>query len=190
MINEVNNNVQNLSFQQQQIVMMGGMVDSKQKKLSPSEIKKMKSDYVAMYFGLVSINWGNGKTLGGAWQKALEQMDGFVMGKAKIANHPMNQELINFHREFRHNMAKSIMTNPNSNIMLSPRLKQDFIDYGTRRVKESKPALDMLYQKYMPDTNQMIKQNPTAQKFNTATLNMQQIMQQMMLQQRMRERAA
>ena len=61
------NNMQNLELQQKQIMMMGGLINKKQKKLSEEEIKQLKKDYSLMYFGFVSINWGQGKTLGVSW---------------------------------------------------------------------------------------------------------------------------
>ena len=182
-------NMQNFEFQQQQMLMMGVVINQVQEKLPPEIIKQMKKDYVKMYYGFTSINWGMGKTLGISWQKALEQMDSFVATKTKISGHPANNELINFHSEFRRDMSKAIMTNPNTNLKLEERLKKNFLDYGTKSVKESKGALDGLYQKYMPKkTNEKTQ---TAQGFKLGNQKANQILQQLLIQQQMqRERAA
>ena len=175
-----NEYIRKLEIQKQQRMMMGGMVNDQQKKLSPEEIKKMKQDYFTMYFGFTSINWGSGKTLGVSWQKALEQMDAYVMSKAKTANHPVNEEFIKLHRQFRGEMAKFIMKNPYTEQKLKPDYRQDFLNYGTKRVKSGKSSLDGLYQQYMPKEN---SQTPTMVKFNFANKNVQQILQNFLAQQ-------
>lgn len=188
MVDTVKNNVQNFDLQQKQIIMMGGMVDKKQNKLSPEIIRQIQKDYVKMYYGFVSINWGMGKTLGVSWQKALEQMDAYVMSKLKIGNHPINSEFVKMHREFRRDMAKSIMTNPYTEEKLNERYKKSFLDYGTKCVKESKGALDNLYVAHMPKQSE--KQQITSVKFMSATQKTQQMLQQMLAYQMTRQRAA
>ena len=181
------NNMKNIEFQQKQIMMVGGLGDDKKQKLSPETIKQMKTNYIKMYYGFVSINWGMGKTLGVAWQKALEQMDGFIATKAKIVGHPINNELIKFHKEFRHDMAKTIMTNPYTEEKLPERLKKIFFDDGTKRVKESKGVLDSMYQQYMPKN--IFEKTQVAHKFALANQKTQQMLQQLLMQQ-IRQRAA
>ena len=179
-MNEMEKNLQNMKFRQKQIVMMGGGINQQTKKLSPAEIEQMKKNYVAMYFGFTSINWGMGKTLGMSWQKALEQMDGYVMSKVKIPNHPANAELIKFHTEFRRDMAKFIMTNPYTNVKLKEHHKKLFLDYGTKRVKESKNTLDKIYEQHMPSMD--VKSQSKDNKFDVANRNLQQVIQSMLLQ--------
>ena len=58
------NNMQHNEFHQKQIMMMGGVLNTEQKKLSPETIQQMKKDYIKMYYAFTSINWGMGKTLG------------------------------------------------------------------------------------------------------------------------------
>ena len=181
MMNEMEKNLQNMEFRQKQIVMMGGGINQQTKKLSPAEIEQMKKNYVAMYYGFVSINWGMGKTLGVSWQKALEQMDGFVMSKTKIPNHPGNTELVKFHKEFRRDMAKSIMMNPYSSKKLNEVFKKSFVEYGTKRVKESKAVLDEMYKRYMPVTNVKPSSNDI-RSFDVANRILRQRVQNMFLQ--------
>lgn len=188
MVDMVRNNVQNFDLQQKQIMMMGGIVDKKQNKLSPETIRQIQKDYVKMYYGFVSINWGMGKTLGVSWQKALEQMDGYVASKLKVGNHPLNSELIKMHREFRRDMAKAIMTNPYTDEKLKEQYKKSFLDYGTKCVKESKKSLDNMYIAHMPKQSE--KQQIASVKFNFATQRTQQMLQQMLMYQRINQRAA
>lgn len=152
-----NNNLRDKDFQQKQIMMT-------------------KKNYIKMYYGFVSINWGMGKTLGMSWQKALEQMDGFVMTKTKISGHPMAMELVKIHTEFRHKMAKFIMTNPYTDIKLRENHKKLFTDYGTKRVKESKTALDALYKQHTPIKN--IDNTRTSLAFQKANRNVPENLQQ------------
>lgn len=176
-----------MEFRQKQNIMLG-IFDKQTVRLSAEEIKKMKQDYVGMYYGFVSINWGQGMTLGRAWQKALEQMDAFVATKTKITNHPANKDFLKMHSDFRRDMAKSIMTSEYANDKLEPKYRKGFIAYGTKRVKETKNALDSLYQKYMPKQN--LQQTSNAKSFDIAKQKTQQLMQQILMQQIMNQRAA
>jgi len=188
MVDTVKNNVQNFDLQQKQIMMMGGLVNQKQNKLSPETIRQIKKDYIKMYYGFVSIDWGMGKTLGVSWQKALEQMDGYVMSKLKIENHPMNSELAKVHREFRRDMSKSIMTNPYTEEKLNEQYRKSFSDYGTKCIKDAKSSLDNMYMAHMPKQSE--KQQIASVKFDFANQKMQQMLQQMLMYQKINQHAA
>ena len=174
MMNEQKNNSKNLEIFQKQIIMMGGDIKKEQQKLSPEVIKQIEKNYRQMYIGFTSINWGMGKTLGVSWQKALEQMDSFVASKTKIANHPVNNALVKIHKEFRSDMARFIMQSPHAENKLSERLKKDFIDDGTKSLKQAKDVLENIYKRYNP-TKESTKQF-AAVKFNFANRNLQQIL--------------
>lgn len=158
------------------------------KKISTDEIKKIKENYIGMYYGLVSVNWGRGMTLGMAWQKGLEQMDGFIAGKTKMLNHPLNKEILKIHSEFRRDMAKEIMSSEYANEKLEPALAKSFIEYGTKRVKETKDYLNGMYQKYMPEKTDAKQSNTKS--FDVAKQKTQQLMQQLIAQQFLKQRAA
>ena len=179
MIQDLNSNPNILDFQQKQMMMMG--IQKNQIKLSREEIKKIKQNYVGMFYALAAINWSQGMTLGMAWQKALRQMDAFVASKTKIQNHPMNQYLVKMHTEFRRDMSKTIMTNQYSEEKLNPRLAKCFMAYGTKRVKETKGALNNLYQKYMPKQN--VQQKTGINSFDIAKQNIQRMLLQQMVYQ-------
>lgn len=184
----LNANQINLELQQKQLMMMGGLVKNIQNKLSRPEIEKMKQNYVGMYYAFVSVNWGQGMTLGMAWQKALEQMDAFVASKAKVQNHPANQDLIKYHNEFRRDMAKSIMTSEYTDEKLEERLKKSFLSYGMKRLKETKKSLDDIYDAHMP--KQELQKIPVNKSFDVAKQKTMQLMQKFFLQQMMHQRAA
>lgn len=180
--------IQQMELRQKQFIMMGGKSNTNQKKLSELEIKQIKQKYRSMYIGFVSINWGSGKTLGVSWQKALEQMDGFIASKSKIVGHPINNELVKYHAEFRRDMARHIMTSDYSEDKLSEEHKKFFFDDGEKMLKKSKSALDSLYQQYMPQQN--IEKTSIAHKFGLANQKVQQMLQQLLMQQQMNGRAA
>lgn len=180
-------NQNNIEFQQKQFIMMGGTIKINQKKLSQATKEKMIKDYRNMYYAFTSINWGNGMNLGMAWQKALEQMDAFVATKAKIPNHPANQDLVKYHSEFRRNMAREIMTNENSNIKLEERLKKLFLTNGNTELKKAKSSLDEIYKQYMP-TKQITKQ-PKTVILNLAKKRTEQFMQMILMQQQRQKSA-
>lgn len=182
-----NQYVNNLELRQQQMMMFGAGEKHKVK-LNEQEIKQVHKNYVGMYYGFVSINWSQGMTLGMAWQKALQQMDAFVETKTKVQNNPLNEHLIKIHSEFRRNMSKNIMTSENANCKLNPKFKQSFADYGMNSLKKNKSALDNLHKKYMPQNS--IDKTQTTESLKNATQKTQELMQQLMLQQMIKSRAA
>ena len=141
-----------------------------------------------MYFAFTSINWANGMTLGMAWQKALEQMESFVKTKANNSNNPVSNELIKIHTEFRRYQSKFIMTSEYVDDRLAERLKKPFMDYGNQQLKKYKSAMDNIYQMHMP-TTEITKQTKTHD-FGIGMQNTQQILQQLLLQQQLKQRAA
>lgn len=178
MTQEYENNMQNFELHRKRIIMMGGNVKKEQKKLSEKVIAKLRKSYVRMYFSFTSINWGQGKTLGTSWQKALEQMDAYVATKTKIQNHPANNELIKIHKKFRREMAEHIMTSEFANDVLEEKkVRESFMSYGTKFLKISKGTIDNIYKDYMPNTN--IKQSEIVHKFGMSN----QMLRQMLIQQ-------
>ena len=188
MIQELQKKQANLEIQKNFFIMMGGELENTQTKLSKLEIEKLKKDYVGMYYAFTSINWGQGMTLGMAWQKALEQMDAFVATKAKIPNHPANQELIKYHTSFKRDMARSIMQSKYANLKLREDFKKSFLDYGTKRLKEKKNSINNTYKKYMPV--QQISKQPQSVQFDLARKKAEQLMRVQMLIIQQRERSA
>ena len=188
MMKNLNANQQNSTLQQKQVIMMGGRIKTVQKNLSPEEIRKIGKNYRLMYFSFTSINWSQGMTLGMAWQKALEQMDSFIVTKTKLKNHPMNNELMKIHAEFRRDMSKHIMTSEYAEDKLKEHHKKSFRDYGEEFFKKSKTYLDGIYGQYMP--KQKIAQQPKFVNFKIAQQKTQNILQQILLQQNTYEHAA
>ena len=178
--------IRNLEFQQNKILLVGGKTQLSEKKLSANDIQKMQQNYVQMFFGFTSVNWGNGKTLGAAWQHALEQMDAFVESKAKIPNHPMIKELIKYHKNFRKDWAKTIMTSPHAQDKLNENLKKMFYKDGIASIKQSKTVLDNMYKHFIPE--QSVYKAPEAKSFELAKQNTQKLMQQIMIRQMMKNR--
>ena len=178
MINENQNDFTNLTLQQKKFIMMGGDIKTQQKQLSPETIKQINKNYRLMYFAFTSINWGQGKTLGMAWQKALEQMDAYVASKTKIANHPINNELVKIHNKFRRDMSKHIMTSDYSESKLREEHKNLFVQIGEKDLKKGKTFLDNKYQEYMP--KQQVKETPIMKSFGIAQARTQQMLQQML----------
>ena len=180
MMNKLNLKQKN-ELQQKQFIMIGGMLDQ-QKKLTPQEIKQLEQDYITLYFGLVSLNWAHGMTLGMAWQKALEQTGAFITGKTKNKNHPVNEHLTKIHNRFKQDQSKHIMecVGKESELKLSKDLVKFFEKTGVEMVQKGKDAVNKIYEKYKPEQNIQDK----SIKFNIAKQKTQQIMQQFMSNQR------
>ena len=143
-----------------------------------------------MYYGLTSLNWSKGMTLGMAWQKALEQMESFIAGKTKQINHPVNEHLVKIHTDFKKDMSKYIMdrAGKESETKLSPRLMKIFAEDGTKMTQRGKDALNQFYKKYMPQQN--VSDKKSIHNFEIVKQKTQQLMQQIMLQQKTMQRAA
>lgn len=182
MADVIEKNNLDLEIQKQKFILMGGSVKTIQKKLSQEDIKQIKKDYHRMYFALTSINWGQGMTLGMAWQKALSQMDAFVKSKTKVQNHPINDELTKIHTAFRRRMAKHIMTSEYSNNKLQEKYKKLFVQDGEKDFSKHKQSFDNIYKKYMPQ--QQIVKNTNSGQFDAAKIRTQQKLQ-MLLQMKM-----
>lgn len=137
-------------LKQNKFIMMGGITS--QKDLSMAEIKKLESDYRDMYYGLTSIHWSKGVTLGMAWQHALGQMESYIMSKAKVVNNPVFVKLLEFHKTFKKDMSKHIMKcqGRESETKLTPELRELFAKDGTEMTQKGKDALNQTYQKFMP----------------------------------------
>jgi hypothetical protein len=149
-----------MEIQEKQLIMTGATVKKNQKKLSFEDVRKIKQQYRDMYFALTSINWAQGMTLGMAWQKAIRQIEAYIVSKVKTPNHPMNAELIKFHTDFRKDMSKYIMTSEYSD-------------------EKSKDALNNMYQQYMPE--KVADKKQTAQSFENAKLRAKQMMQKIVM---------
>ncbi len=189
MMQTLDMNIKKNELQQKQFIMIGGTIEN-QKKLSPEEIKQIRKNYREMYYGLTSLNWSKGMTLGMAWQKALEQIESFIVGKTKKANHPVNECLIKIHTRFKKEMSRHIMNRAGkeSESKLSPRLMKIFAEDGIKMTQKGKDVLNQFYQKYMPQQN--ISDKQSVHKFEIVKQKAQQLMQQIMLQQKTMQRAA
>lgn len=187
MMNELNLKQKNFEIQQKQFIMVGGKFDQ-QKKLTPQEIKQLEQDYRTLYFGLVSLNWSRSMTLGMAWQKALEQIESFITGKTKNTNHPVNEHLVKIHNRFKQDQSKHIMecAGKESELKLNKNLVKFFETAGVEMVQKGKSAINKIYEKYKTEQNIQNKYK----KFDIAKQKTQQIMQQFMLQQMVKQRVA
>ncbi len=183
MTQTLNSDAQKNELLQKQFLMMGGMLDQ-QKKLTPQEIKKIEQDYRTMYFGLTSLNWSQGMTLGMAWQKALEQMWSFIGGKTKNGNQLVNEHLVKIHTRFKQDQSKHIMecTGKESETKLSKEMAKFFQNGGAEMVQKGKEVIDKVYEKY--HTEQNVQKNSDGKKFEIAKYNVQKIVQQMLMRQR------
>ena len=169
----------NKDIQNKMAILMGAEPE-KQVELTREQKKQITKNYIAMYYSLAWLNWCNGMSLGTAWQKALEQMDGFVVGKAKIANHPMIGFLKELHAKHRQKMAKEIMTSKYADIKLeldSQRYK-DYVGNVVQSFEENKNALNDLYNQLMP--KQKTAEHDAKQPFKMAQDKALQMMQQLL----------
>ena len=182
------NSLQNLKTQQKLFIVMGGDIKSEQKKMSIQDIEKLRKNYRFMYVGFACMNWAHGNTLGMAWQKALEQMESFVKSKMKNINNPVNIELIKIHTEFKREMSKHIMTSHNTNMTVEGAEAKNFLEWGELYMKKSKKPLDDIYKKYMP--KQTVQKTPLVKQFDIAKQKADQLMQQILLQRKINQRAA
>lgn len=165
---------ENLDLQKKRFIMLGGNIEHNVKKVSSKDIEKLKRCYKFMYAGFVCLNWSNGCKLGVAWQKALEQMEAFIKSKTKIKNHPLNQELLKIHAEFRRKMSEYIMKNQkHAQSTVQGAEAKNFLDLSKYFMKKSRKRFDNMYKKYMPE--QIIKETPMSKSFGVAKQNVQKL---------------
>lgn len=174
---------------QQRMLMMMGNEKNKKLEISKEEEKKIAQTYLKMFFALATIRWCNGETLGIARQKSLDQMNNYVKSKTNIA-HPMNKYLLAINSQIHREIAQINMTDENSNkkIEIDPELKKKWQAEATKEFQQCLKTLNEMYQKYMPEKD--VKKMPATKSFETAKQRAQQLMQAMLLQQTMHQKAA
>ena len=95
---------------QSQMKMMTGPNQAHENALTPDVMKKIQSDYYALYFSLAFANWMQGNTLGGAWYTGLEQIKQKV--NAADANSSAGKYLRTLHAAHTKKWSQVIMTSP------------------------------------------------------------------------------
>lgn len=165
---------------QSKMAILMGVKPEKQIELTPEQKNQITKNYIAMYYSLAWINWCNGASLGTAWQKALEQMDGFVAGKIKVANHPMVGFLKELHVKHRQKMSKEIMTSEFADVKLNLDSQRYKVYMGNvaQHFEESKNALNGLYNQLMP--KQKTEKIDNTQPFKMVQTKALQMMQQLL----------
>lgn len=188
MMNENISLFQNPEIQQKMLILAGHKIEPA-KELSAEIKKQIQKDYTAMFYSIAAINWCRGGTLGMAWQKGLEQMNSFVLTKMQQPNNPVGKYLSQFHNEFKKDMAKDIMTGQHSGdkLELAPEFIKDWIEYATNKFKEKMSHLNGLYKQYVSDKQ---VDNAKTKSFENGKQNAMNLMQQMLIQQMLRGRAA
>ena len=183
MVNNIENvnNEQNIllndDIRRQMAVLMGGKKD-KNLELTPQQRKAIVKNYIGMYYALAAMHWCAGKSLGVAWQKALDLMNSFVAGKAKTLNNPVNKYLVGFHAQHRRAMSEFIITSPNSGdiVNLSAEDRKIWSDFATKRFHGHMDALNDLHRQF--ETEQ--KEEKVA--FDTARQKIKNFMMNLMQQ--------
>lgn len=149
-----------LSFNQAMQMVAGQNPQKKQEKeLSAEDKKKISSAYFQLFYALTFSHWLQGKSLGQAWYKALEQTKAFIASK-----NPSNQATMYMRQIFAAHKAKwsqHIMTSPMKDevLELTPEKKQE---WNMRVAKSTTEALNTLKEKfaaYEPKKQEVQKPN-------------------------------
>ena len=174
---------------QQRLLMLMGNEKNKKLELSKDEENKIAQTYQKMFFALATIRWCRGETLGVARQKSLEQMNNYVKSKTNIA-HPMNKYLMGINGQTNREISVMNMTDKNSDkkIEMNSVVAQKLSAEATKEFQASLKILNDMYKKYMPEKD--IKKMPATKSFEIAKKNAQQMLQQIMLNQMIKQRAA
>ena len=174
---------------QNALLMIMGKEKNKNLELSQDEEKKIAKNYQEMYMALAVIRWCRGEKLGVARQKSLDQMNNFVKSKTNVA-HPMNKYLVGINGQMHREIAQINMMDANSDktIKMNSDLIKKWSDEATKQFQKCLKELNDMYKKYMPEKD--IKKMPASKQFDVAKQKTQQLMQQLMAQQFLRQRAA
>ncbi len=150
------------------------------KTLTPEQKQELRRAYLKMYFGLALTLWANGKTLGAAWQTAMDQMKTFL--KSKNQNNPATEYLRTVHAAHSARWARVIMTSKFSNTKLpqeNTKLIESLRKFGAKNIRESMGKINQVMQQYAQPT-----QTKDMQKNTMAITNDKM---QMMILMRMRQ---
>ncbi|MFQ6703993.1 MAG: hypothetical protein ACLRFP_02850 [Alphaproteobacteria bacterium] len=175
-------------IQQRMLMLMGENKDQKLE-LTKDEENKIAQNYQKMYFALATIRWCNGEKLGIARQHALEQMNSYVKTKTNIA-HPMNKYLVAINSQINREVSYHNMTDKHSDktINMNSELAKKWSTESAKIFQQCMKNMNEMYKKYMPEKNN--KQTPATVKFQLAQHRTQQMLQQIILEQQRRQRAA
>ncbi len=123
----------------EQLNMLHGM-DAKPQ-LTEIQKQQLAKAYFELYFGLACTNWCNKKTLGAAWQTALDQTDAFI--KSKKTDNPAAMYLHQIHASHKTAWPKHIMSHPKRDSMLEAS-KDEIAKLKEYGAKSTKSALDKI----------------------------------------------
>lgn len=187
MMNEKNSVFQNPEIQQKMFILAGQK--EQQQTLSPETKKQIRKDCIGMFFSLAAINWCHGGSLGMAWQKGLEQMESYIKTKTKNPGNPVGIYLAEVYAKLKHDMAKTIMTSPHSQepLKLNEESKKSWEEFCVKDANKKMANLNGVYNEYRP---KQILENSKAKSFDIAKQNTQQLMQQILMQNFINNRAA
>ena len=157
-----------------------------EKQLTVEDKKIIEKGVGDLFFGLAWTNWLKGSTLGHAWQKALEQVDGFVSSKNQ--DNPAAKHLREVAAIGKSRMSRVIMTNSNSNKKMEcpPEKVQEWSEIGTKWTGQGLQQLNVKTKEFEPEKKESQQQNNNQQKFQ----NSQQNIMALWLWQNQRARAA
>ena len=174
---------------QQRMLMIMGEDKNQKLELDKTEENKIAQNYQKMFFALAVIRWCKGEKLGVARQHALEQMNSYVKTKINIA-HPMNKYLIAINSQIHREVSYRNMTDKHSdkNIEMNSELAKKWTSEATKIFQQCMQNMNEMYQKYMPEKDK--KQLPANMKFKVAQHRMQQMLQQIIAEQKSLQRAA
>lgn len=167
-----------VSFNQaMQMVAGESQKKSQEKQLSAEDKKKISSAYFQLFYALSFTNWIQGKSLGQAWYKAIEQMKSFISSK-----NPENPTIMYMRQIFAAHKTKwsqHIMTSPLKDkvLELTPEKKQEWNMKVAKSVNEALKILNEKIALYEPE-KKIDKNNAKGQ---SGFLSAQQKMQMLIM---------
>ena len=137
------------------VLLMRGHKDDKIE-VPQHQQQQIAKNYMKTFYALAAINWTKGMVLGAAWQKALDQMNSFVVGKAKSPNNPVNKYLVGIHAQNRREISEYMMFSPNSDekLGLDLAVAKVLLDYATKRFHAGLGKLNEIHAQYEPKTQE------------------------------------
>lgn len=117
--------------------------------LSQQHKQMLTNAYLDLFFGLAGTNWArDGKTLGGAWYRALQQIEG-LMG-AKNKSNPAAMYLNQIFAAERAKWSQIVMTHPQKDTVmeLSQSAKQKWTSLRAKQVGNAMADIDVIIQFY------------------------------------------
>lgn len=154
-------------------ILMGQGTPNQIQEIKPSEQQQLTNAYLKLFFGLAGTNWEHqDTTLGAAWYRALQQINGMIGAKDK--NNPAAMYLNQIFVSHRAKWSQIIMTHHHKDayMELSPDAKPQWHTRYSKNIADAMAAINAIIMRYQQQKN-AAKQQTSMSDINLAIITKQ-----------------